>query len=52
MSDTATATAIELTIDGEPVTVPEGSTILDACRQLGRDIPTLCWLETLHPVNV
>lgn len=52
MSDMAIATAIELTIDGEPVTVPEGSTILDACRQLGRDIPTLCWLETLHPVNV
>jgi predicted molibdopterin-dependent oxidoreductase YjgC len=42
---------VELTIDGQPVTVPDGATILDACRQLGRDIPTLCYLETLHPVN-
>ena len=38
---------IELTIDGEPVHVPEGTTILDACRALGLDIPTLCFLETL-----
>ena len=43
--------AVELTIDGEKVQVPEGSTILDACRKLERDIPTLCYLETLHPVN-
>ncbi|MFO7260710.1 MAG: 2Fe-2S iron-sulfur cluster-binding protein [bacterium] len=52
MSATATAATIELTIDGEPVSVPEGSTILDACRRLGKEIPTLCWFETLHPVNV
>lgn len=42
---------IELTVDGETVAVPEGATILDACRALGREIPTLCFLETLHPVN-
>jgi predicted molibdopterin-dependent oxidoreductase YjgC len=42
---------VELTIDGAPVKVPEGATILDACRQVGKDIPTLCFLETLHPVN-
>jgi predicted molibdopterin-dependent oxidoreductase YjgC len=42
---------VELTVDGAPVSVPEGATILDACRQLGHDIPTLCYLETLHPVN-
>jgi predicted molibdopterin-dependent oxidoreductase YjgC len=42
---------VELTIDGTPVSVPEGSTILDACRTLGHAIPTLCYLETLHPVN-
>lgn len=43
---------VTLTIDGEPVTVPEGSSILDACRAIGKEVPTLCFLETLHPVNV
>ena len=43
---------VELTIDGRAVTVPEGSTILDACRSLGIDTPTLCYLENLTPVNV
>src|SRR5215472_14801711 len=43
---------IEIKIDGEPVAVPEGSTILDAARQLGIDTPTLCFLESLTPVNV
>ena len=44
--------AVELTVDGRPVTVPEGSTLLDACRRAGTDVPTLCYLETLTPVNV
>jgi ferredoxin/NAD-dependent dihydropyrimidine dehydrogenase PreA subunit len=36
--------SINITIDGQPVTVPEGSTILEAARQLGLNIPTLCFL--------
>jgi predicted molibdopterin-dependent oxidoreductase YjgC len=40
------------TIDGHEVSVPEGTTILDACRRLSIDTPTLCNLETLTPVNV
>ena len=40
------------TIDGQEVSVPEGTTILDACRRLDIDTPTLCNLETLTPVNV
>ncbi len=43
---------ITLTIDGQPVTVPEGSTILDAARALGLNIPTLCFLAGVkdnHP---
>src|SRR6266852_6910592 len=40
------------TIDGREVQAPEGKTILDACRRLGIDTPTLCYLETLTPVNV
>jgi predicted molibdopterin-dependent oxidoreductase YjgC len=43
---------IEIRIDGKPVSVPEGATILDAARSLGIDTPTLCYLETLAPVNV
>ena len=46
------ARSIEITIDGEPVSVPEGSTILDAARKLGIDTPTLCFLESLTPINV
>jgi NADP-reducing hydrogenase subunit HndD len=43
---------VELTIDGQAVTVPEGTTILEACRERGIDTPTLCYLENLTPVNV
>jgi len=39
-------------IDGQEVSVPEGTTILDACRGMHIDTPTLCYLETLTPVNV
>jgi len=42
---------IEITIDGKRVSVPEGATILDATRKLCIETPTLCFLETLTPVN-
>ena len=42
---------VALTVDGEDVRVAQGSTLLDACRAVGKDIPTLCYLETLTPVN-
>jgi predicted molibdopterin-dependent oxidoreductase YjgC len=48
----ATPVAVEMTLDGRTVAVPEGSTILDACRAEGIDVPTLCFLESLTPVNV
>src|SRR5262245_46704811 len=44
--------SIEIKIDGKAVAVPEGCTILDAARKLGIDTPTLCYLESLTPVNV
>jgi predicted molibdopterin-dependent oxidoreductase YjgC len=43
---------VQLTVDGQAVRVPAGSTILEACRALGVDTPTLCYLESLTPVNV
>ena len=43
--------SVSCTIDGREVSVSEGTTILGACEQIGVDIPTLCFLKTLHPVN-
>ena len=34
--------SVNLTIDGRPVTVPEGTTILDAARKVKIEIPNLC----------
>ncbi len=38
---------VTLKINNTPVTVPEGTRILDAARQAGYDIPTLCYLKDL-----
>ena len=43
---------VDVEIDGRTVRVPEGSTLLDVCRAEGIDTPTLCFLDTLTPVNV
>ncbi|HVH52334.1 MAG TPA: 2Fe-2S iron-sulfur cluster-binding protein [Gaiellaceae bacterium] len=43
---------IELTVDGNTVQVEDGATILAACRQLEIETPTLCYADTLTPVNV
>lgn len=43
-----TAQVTDLTIDGRPVQVPAGTTILQAARAHNRRIPTLCWLEGVN----
>src|SRR5258708_30437866 len=43
---------VDVSIDGKTVRVPEGATLLEACRRQGIDTPTLCYLENLTPVNV
>ena len=43
---------VEVTIDGQKITVPQGSTLLEAGRKASIDTPTLCYLENLTPVNV
>ena len=43
---------VGITIDGRDIEMTEGSTILDACRRLRIDTPTLCQLDNLTPVNV
>lgn len=40
---------ITLTINGLPVSVEEGSTLLEAARFLGFPIPTLCHMDGLSP---
>jgi NADP-reducing hydrogenase subunit HndD len=47
-----TPAPVTVSIDGHEVAIPAGSTILEACRAQGLDIPTLCYLENLSPVNV
>ncbi|MCL2825958.1 MAG: formate dehydrogenase subunit alpha [Eggerthellaceae bacterium] len=40
---------VTLEIDGKPVTVREGTTIMQAAAKLGIDVPTLCYLKGLAP---
>ena len=47
-----TQRTVSLTIDDQPVEVPEGATVLEACEKLGIDTPTLCYGDTLQPANV
>jgi formate dehydrogenase major subunit len=46
------AETVSLTIDGAAVTVPEGTTIWDAAKGAGIDIPVLCHDERYDPVGV
>lgn len=42
---------VNLTIDGQKVQVPEDSTILEAARQAGIKIPTLCYLKEINQLG-
>ena len=50
MNDNGTG-RLQLTIDGQEMSVPRGWTILDAARQAGTEIPTLCHHPDLEPFN-
>src|SRR6202795_201541 len=43
---------IDITIDGQPVLVPAATTVFDAARMNGINIPTLCHLQNQTPVGV
>ncbi len=45
------ANMINLKIDGMDVSVPAGSTILEAARQVGIDIPTLCFMKEMNEIG-
>ena len=42
---------VHLTINGIPVEVEEGTTILEAARKINIDIPTLCFLKDINEVG-
>ena len=42
---------ITLTIDGVSVTVPAGTTVLEAARAAGIEIPTLCYLKDINEIG-
>ena len=42
---------INLTIDGIPVSVPEGSTVLEAAKEANINIPTLCYLKDVQQIG-
>ena len=42
---------VNLKINDLPVTVPEGTTILEAAKKLAIDIPTLCYLKEINEIG-
>ena len=42
---------INIKINGMPCSVPYGTTILEAARQLGIEIPTLCFLKEINEIG-
>ena len=42
---------VNLTIDNQKITVPKGTTILEAAKTAGIDIPTLCFLKEINEVG-
>ncbi len=43
---------VSLTIDGKQVTVPEGTLIVNAAKQIGIDIPVFCYHPKMEPVGM
>lgn len=42
---------VNLTIDGQKVSVPQGTTIMQAAATVGIDIPRLCYLKDLNEIS-
>lgn len=48
----STQRLLTLEVDGQTVQVQEGSTLLEAVRAAGKDVPTLCYSPVLQPIGV
>jgi NADH-quinone oxidoreductase subunit G len=44
--------SVSLTIDGHPLTVPEGTLLVEAAKQLGIEIPVFCYHPKMEPVGM
>ncbi|HKL41459.1 MAG TPA: NADH-dependent [FeFe] hydrogenase, group A6 [Clostridia bacterium] len=42
---------VNVTIDGQELSVPNSYTVLEAAREVGIDIPTLCYLKDINEVG-
>ena len=42
---------VNLTIDNVKVSVPAGTTVLEAAKQAGINIPTLCYLKDVNAIG-
>ena len=42
---------IKLTVDGQVVEVKRGTTVLQAAKAAGIEIPTLCFLEEINEID-
>ncbi len=42
---------VTLTIDGQEVQVPAGTTVLEAAQRAGIEIPTLCFLKEMNKIG-
>ena len=42
---------VTLTIDGKSVTVPKGTKVADAAKQVDVDIPVFCYHEKIGPLG-
>jgi NADH dehydrogenase/NADH:ubiquinone oxidoreductase subunit G len=51
VSPTRPRRLFEIQLNGKPVQAPDGSTLLDACRRAGADVPTLCFLDGMSPLG-
>jgi NADH-quinone oxidoreductase subunit G len=46
------AKMVNLTIDGQALSVPQGTLIVDAAKQVGNDIPVFCYHPKMEPVGM
>ncbi|MCX6634261.1 MAG: NADH-quinone oxidoreductase subunit NuoG, partial [Acidobacteria bacterium] len=46
------AEMVSLTIDGQPITVPAGTLLVNAAKQIGIDIPVFCYHPKMEPVGM
>ncbi len=46
------AKMVSLTIDGRPITVPAGTLIVNAAKEIGIDIPVFCYHPKMEPVGM